>query len=342
MKKYDVIIVGAGPSGFASAKILKDNNINFCVIDKSKFPREKLCGGGLTNKSLRTLKRLNTSIDNIKTNECTNIDLIAKNINKNMILDNKIIMIDRKEFDYNNIKTVTNNNFFEEEKIVSIDNNILATDKDTYEFKYIIFSDGVNGFSRKFIDNRQFGFCVEFNSNKLTDKTIFDFCAVKDGYGWIFPKEDYTNIGLGNFNKDRDNYKELLNNFAKKYNFEIDEKDIKGYPIPIYSKKIYKNSVIDNKYILVGDAASLVDPVSGEGIYYALLSGIYAAESIIKVMNDSSDLKTTYLEKSKCICKALNKRNFVSKLLYSKCGNFFIKRTIKSKKLTKYINRMFG
>ena len=96
MKKYDVIIVGAGPSGFAAAKTLKDNNINFCVIDKNKFPREKLCGGGLTNKSLRVLKNLNISLDNIKTNECTNIDLVAKKINKNMILDNKIIMIDRK------------------------------------------------------------------------------------------------------------------------------------------------------------------------------------------------------------------------------------------------------
>ena len=342
MKKYDVIIIGAGPSGFASSKILKDNNISFCVIDKNKFPREKLCGGGLTNKSLRLLKNFNISLDNIKTNECTNVDLVAKNINKNMVLDNKIIMIDRKEFDHNNIKSVTNNNFFEEEKIISIENNILTTDKEKYEFKYIIFSDGVNGYSRKFIDNREFGFCVEYNTNKLTDKTIFDFCAIKKGYGWVFPKEDYTNIGLGNFNKGRDNYKELLINFAKKYNFEINEKDIKGYPIPIYSKKIYKNSVIDNKYILVGDSASLVDSVSGEGIYYALLSSIYAAKSIIEVMNNDGDLKSTYLEKSKPLYKALNKRNFVSKLLYSKCGIIFIKITLKSKKLTTYINRMFG
>ena len=56
MKKYDVIIVGAGPAGVSAAKVLKDKNINFCIIDKNKFPREKLCGGGLTNKSINLLK----------------------------------------------------------------------------------------------------------------------------------------------------------------------------------------------------------------------------------------------------------------------------------------------
>ena len=57
MKKYDVIIVGAGPAGVSAAKVLKDKNINFCIIDKNKFPREKLCGGGLTNKSINLLNK---------------------------------------------------------------------------------------------------------------------------------------------------------------------------------------------------------------------------------------------------------------------------------------------
>lgn len=342
MKKYDVIVVGAGPAGFAASKILKDNNINFCIIDKNKFPREKLCGGGLTNKSLNLLNSLNISLDNIKTKTCNSIYFVSKNINKNMILDNKIIMIDRKEFDYNNIKLITNNNFYENEKIVNINNNILTTNKDEYEFKYIIFADGVNGYSKKLIANRKIGFCVEYNSNTLTDKTVFDFCAIKDGYGWIFPKKEHTTIGLGNFNGKYDDYKTLLCNFARKYNFEIDEKNIKGYPIPLYSKKIYKNSVIDNKYILVGDAASLVDPVSGEGIFYALISGIMASESIISSINENTDLKTTYFKKSKILYKCLNRRHHINKLLYSKCGPLFMKITLKSKKLTKYINRLFG
>ena len=55
MKKYDVIIVGGGPAGAAAGMILKQNNISFCIIDKNKFPREKLCGGGLTHKSMIVL-----------------------------------------------------------------------------------------------------------------------------------------------------------------------------------------------------------------------------------------------------------------------------------------------
>lgn len=62
MKKYDVIIIGAGPAGIAAAKTLKKVNINFCIIEKNKFPREKLCGGGLTHKSINLINYLNMKI----------------------------------------------------------------------------------------------------------------------------------------------------------------------------------------------------------------------------------------------------------------------------------------
>ena len=340
MKKFDVIIVGGGPAGAGAAKILKDNNINFCIIDKNKFPREKLCGGGLTNKSTTLLNHLGFDYD--KSKDTKEVELVAKKIDRNIPFVNKIVMVDRIDFDYNNLKQVTDNNLFQSENIVSIDNNILKTDKDEYEFKYIIFADGVNGYSRKLINNREFGFCVEYNSKKLTDKTVIDFCAIKNGYGWIFPKSKHTTIGLGNFMVNKDDYKELLINFAKKYDFDIDKSKIRGYFIPVFSKKIYKKSVIDDKYILVWDAASLVDATSGEGIYYALASGVVAAESIICALNNNQSLKKIYFKKSKYICKSLSKRRFLSKLLYSRCGLFFIKLGLSNKFFIKYINKVFG
>lgn len=342
MKKYDVIIIGAGPAGVSCAKVLKDNNISFCIIEKNKFPREKLCGGGLTNKSVNILKKLGLKIDKIKSLGKRNMKMVYKSISKDFLLDNDIVMIDRIEFDYNNLKQVVYNNYFEEEKLINIDNNILFTDKDKYEFKYIVFADGVNGYSRKFITNRKYGFCVEYDAKIDYSEIVLDFNIINGGYGWIFPKLNHTVIGLGNFTKKRENYKELLINFAKKYNIEIDESKIRGYHIPVFSKRIYKKSVINDKYILIGDAASLVDSVSGEGIYYALLSGMISAYSIINCLNNNTSLSTEYFKNSKSLLNSLIKRNIVRKLLYSFIGSILVKITLKNKKLTNVIKRVFG
>ena len=129
MKTYDVLIIGGGPAGVAAAKVLKDNNVSYGIIDKEKFPRQKLCGGGLTFKSTSLLKKLGLKYSNINNNEVKNVRLIASGISKNMPLINNIFMIDRYDFDYNNIKQVTNKNFFEEEKIIKINGNVLETNK---------------------------------------------------------------------------------------------------------------------------------------------------------------------------------------------------------------------
>jgi len=341
MKKYDVIIIGAGPAGVAAAKILNKNNINFCIIDKAKFPRQKLCGGGLTNKSIKLLKKLDFSINNISSKNTEIVEIVGKSIKKEIKLDNNIVMVDRIEFDNNNLKQVANNTLFKNEFIIDISNNVLTTNENKYEFKYIIFADGVNGYSRKLIENRAFGFCVEYNSEKLTDKTILDFTSINRGYGWIFPKKDHTTIGLGNFNTKKEDYIKLLVKFAEKYNFEIDKTKIKGYHIPLYSKDIYEKSVIDNK-IIVGDAASLVDPISGEGIYYALASGMYAAESIIEVLNNNGNLKEIYFKKTNNLHNSLEKRLKASKLLYSVLGPKLIKMGLNNEKIVNKLKRIFG
>lgn len=342
MKKYDVIIVGGGPAGVSAAKVLKANNINFCIIEKNKFPREKLCGGALSSKTQSLLSELGFDIKEYKKREIKEVVFAAKNIKYSMELINKIVMIDRAEFDYNNINQIDEKNIFYDENIINIENNILTTTKDKYKFKYIIFADGVNGYSRKLISNRKFGFCVEYNVNTKTDNAILDFCAIESGYGWIFPKEKHTTIGIGKFNDKKVDYQNLLISFAKKYNFDIDKDKIKGYFIPVFSKNVFKKSVIDNKYILIGDSASLVDQVSGEGIYYALASGKIAAESIVYCLNSSDMLKKIYFKNAKEIYKDLRRRQILSQLLYSKHGGFFIKVGLSNKIFIKILNRMFG
>ena len=342
MKKYDVIIVGGGPAGVAAAKVLKQNHISFCIIEKEKFPREKLCAGGLTHKSQKLIEKLDLDIQEISVQKCESIQLVSNKRNEKIPLVNPILMVNRTEFDNSNIKQVTENNLFESEKVLRIENDVLITDQERYVFRYIIFADGANGYSRRLISNREFGYFFEYQTNAVLEETIFDFSILPKGYGWVFPKKDHTTVGLGQFSDEKIDYMELFHYFSEKYHLDIEEAKIKGYPIPIYSKKIYKNSVIDNKFVLVGDAASLVDQVSGEGIYYALLSGKAAAESIILCLNYKMQLKDTYFQKTKKMYIELNKRSFLSKLLYSKHKDFFIKLGLSNPLFMRHIHQLFG
>ena len=88
-----------------------------------------------------------------------------------MKLVNNIIMTNRVEFDENNFRQVTKI-VYENETIIDISDNVIVTNNDKYHFKYLIFADGVNGYSRKLINNRKFGFCVEYNDSKLTGSVI--------------------------------------------------------------------------------------------------------------------------------------------------------------------------
>ncbi|MCK5112533.1 MAG: FAD-dependent monooxygenase, partial [Thermoplasmatales archaeon] len=63
--KYDVVIVGAGPSGSTAAKCLAEKEVKVLLIDKEKFPRDKPCGGGLSTKVLKRFPYVIDLIDSI-------------------------------------------------------------------------------------------------------------------------------------------------------------------------------------------------------------------------------------------------------------------------------------
>ncbi len=344
MKKYDVIIIGCGPAGVAAAKILINNNINFCMIDKDKFPRKKLCAGGLTNKCVNLLNELEFNFKNIPYNEIKQLSVRSNNKIYTLNLNDPAISVDRTQFDNNNLNYIKKytDNIFENEQVKEITDSVVITEKDNYEYNYIIFADGVNGISRKYT-NKILGFCVESNIKGKTtnDNILLSFDNIKYGYSWIFPKQGFNNIGMGKFRFLKDNYKEMLIKFCNESNIETKDIKLSGFHIPLFNTK--RNLVVDNNKLLTGDAFGFVDPVTGEGIYYALLSGKIAAESIVQHINcKNKNLKHIYKKNLKKVINKLNFRKILNFIFYSSLRSIIIKVLFFNKHTKKFLEKMFN
>jgi flavin-dependent dehydrogenase len=117
------------------------------------------------------------------------------------------------------------------------------------------------------------------------------------GYFWIFPLPNgEVNIGVGirsdKISKHKLNLKNILNTIIQ-HHPEISKRfanaemvdDVKGFGLPLGSKK---RNISGDNYLLVGDAASLIDPFTGEGIGNAMMSGLFAANHAIQCLQQNN------------------------------------------------------
>lgn len=312
--KYDVTIVGAGPAGSTTAKFLAEKGFKVLLIDKNKFPRDKPCGGGLSSRVLDRFRY----VDNWDFIESYGYGGIAFSSSLKYKLEMEedkpiVAMALRKNFDYKLVKLAVKNGAVledgktvEDTKILKDKVKIFLDDGSSIDSEILVGADGVWSTVAKKMGLRQknikIGICV-LQEYKLDEETLdrffgkSRFCYTHtrfqdlDGYGWVFPKKEHLNIGVGEILTHRGSstknnllkvYEEYIKTLKKDKiipeNIKVEK--CKGGALPVVPlEKTYCDRVI-----LVGDAAGFINPISGEGIYYAMSSGEIAASIISEAL----------------------------------------------------------
>lgn len=381
---YDAIIVGAGPAGSSAAIYCSKVGLNTLLLDKSIFPRDKICGDALSGKSVKILEELDLLQDLDKLNgaivnriifgnpnhsECElhlNKSLNKRHISHGFVIPRKIFdnYLFNKASDVSEVESGFNVNdlIYDKNQVIGVKGRSASGEEKKYYGNIVLGADGPysivsrkSGYYNSDMNYTAVGLrCYYENVDDLTDQIELHYVnETIPGYFWIFPAGNKkANIGVGllksKAKKKKHNLNQIMEQVIDSKNFKHRFKNAsalekpKGWNLPFGNTKRKNHG---NGFLLLGDAAGLVDPFTGEGIGNAMESGKIAAEVILKAKKINNFSKQILSEYDKELWGYLGSELKTSTLLlklahYKVLLNFVIDRASRNKNIENMISGM--
>jgi len=303
----DLIIVGCGPAGATLAYELASKGIKVLVLEKTKFPRYKCCAGGLTIKAARLLgEDLHGLVDD--TISDVTIAFSGKNPYHGYSSEPIMYTVTREKFDLALMKRAekAGADILQDTEVRSIAFNREGVDVSTVDgnlrCKVIAGADGARSIVARAAGadaNKQRLIAIEtevlVDRNELArwkSHVAIDIGRIPAGYAWVFPKAGHLSIGMGCLADEAKNLKHFFPEFLQ--SLKLGHYTIDRWTAGILPMCTGSQTLVHGRAILLGDAAALADPLTGEGLHNAILSAQLAAPPIQKFLNGDEQALEEY------------------------------------------------
>jgi len=304
-REYDAIVVGSGPGGATAARQLCALGCDVLVIDRAEFPREKLCGGLLTDKTVHLLERVfGADVGALHDRGVVDFraDEYAAYFDDERVvrepIDTPFYFVDRAEYDayLHRAAVRAGADTHLGDGVRRVDpaaGTVETVDGERFSARYLVGADGASSRVRTQLadwgliddDGWSDDLAIAVEAYVPREETALDlahpvlhFGILEWGYGWVFPNTDRLVIGVGGLNEKTDrSFRAVLDEYLDLLGVDRDPDVVNGHPIPFGN---YLARPGHGRTLLVGDAAGTADAISGEGIFYAQRTGELAAHAI--------------------------------------------------------------
>jgi geranylgeranyl reductase family protein len=289
MATYDVVILGAGPAGSTAAYRLATAGASVLLLDKATFPRDKPCGGGVTGRAARLLPFSIQPVveDAVARLEC---GLRYRHRITRHARSPLAYMTQRRRLDHFLLQKAA-------EAGAEVREGETA-DARELDARIVIGADGCNGTSAKQLGLAEgivHGVALEANfphQARWSGAMVVEIAVIRGGYGWIFPKGDHVNVGVGGNGEEGPRLRAELRRMCEAYGIDPDSAtDMKGYRLP---QRLPETKLARGTTAVIGDAAGLVDPFTGDGMYEAFLSARLVTDAALDVLAGGAENLDAY------------------------------------------------
>lgn len=325
-RAFDLIVIGAGPAGAAAACTAARHGLRVALVDKKRFPRDKLCGGGLTGRATGHYARIfGATLPDVPLERRDSFEFHAFGTLLDRGQDSPPIhLCMRRDLDAHLVAEALAagaEDFTGRAGTLDADAPAVQLPALRLTAPVVIAADGVNSPTAKQLfgeafDRDKIGFALEVERpGPAPDVPLrIDFGAADWGYGWQFPKTDSTTIGVGGVMRRNADMKAHMSAYLDQLGVTEDLK-VKGQFLPFGG---FRANPGQGAVLLAGDAAGLVDPITGEGIAHAMHSGELAALAVVEALAKAAPLDALplYTQALRPIHKSLRQASLLRNLMF--------------------------